>query len=248
MSVTALLLAFTVGLLSTVHCVSMCGGIMGALAFGLPPERRARLATLVPFLFAYNLGRVGSYVLIGALIGGFGGMLLGNGTAHAVLRWFAGLMMVAIGLYLAGWFPRFVSIERLGVPVWRRLQPLGRWLLPVQTWHRALLYGAVWGWLPCGLVYSMALSSAGQFGALNGGLYMGAFGLGTVLPVVTAGAFAGRAGQLRGSPRLNQLGGLIIICLGLLTLLFPGIGAPDALSVLCTPDNLDIVPTEHEHL
>ncbi|HEY0634427.1 MAG TPA: sulfite exporter TauE/SafE family protein [Gammaproteobacteria bacterium] len=162
-----------IGLFSTLHCLGMCGGIMGALTFSLPAEVRQDKSRLGQFLFAYNLGRISSYALAGALLGSLGGSLfalLSPRAGYLVLQVGAALMMTGVGLYLAGWFPRFARIERLGEPLWRRLEPFGRRLLPVRHPLRALLYGMIWGWLPCGLVYTALLLTVTSGDALAGAL------------------------------------------------------------------------------
>ena len=218
-------LAFVVGLFSALHCAGMCGGIVGALSFALPAETRARGDWLLGYLVAFNLGRVLSYALAGALFGWLGGALLGEGVRtwlYDGLRLIAALVVIGIGLYIGGWFPRFVWVERLGEPLWRRLDPLARRLLPVRSLPRALLYGAIWGWLPCGLVYTMLIGAPAQGDALGGALYMTLFGLGT-FPVMLLGGFA--AGRLFGfgrDRRLQVVAGIVIIVLGLSTLHFQG--------------------------
>lgn len=217
-------LAFTVGLFSAVHCIGMCGGIMGALSYGLPPELRQNSLRFLLFLLAYNSGRVISYAAAGALIGLLGGALLealGPGQGHRWLQWFAALIMVLIGLHVAGWLPRLAQVERLGAPLWRRLEPLGRRLMPVRSIPQAMAYGAVWGWLPCGLVYTMLISTATKVGPVNGALYMAAFGLGTLPSVVATGLLAGRLYRHAQNPYLKVVVGLVIILIGLLTLWFP---------------------------
>jgi hypothetical protein len=217
-------LAFTVGLFSAVHCIGMCGGIMGALSYGLPLELRQNSLRFSLFLLAYNSGRVLSYAAAGALIGLLGGTLLealGPGQGHRWLQWFAALIMVLIGLHVAGWLPRLAQVERIGAPLWRRLEPLGRRLMPVQSIPQAMAYGAVWGWLPCGLVYTMLISTATKVGPLNGALYMAAFGLGTLPAVVATGLLAGRLYRYANNPYLKVVVGLVIILIGLLTLWFP---------------------------
>jgi len=229
-------LAFTVGLFSTLHCVGMCGGIMGALSYGLAEEIRGRSPRFLAYLLVYNGGRILSYGAAGALMGAGGWELLdllGPGQGHRWLQWGAALIVVLIGLHVAGWLPRLAQLERIGVPLWRLLEPLGRRLMPVDSLPRALAYGMVWGWLPCGLVYTMLISTASRAGTLEGALYMVAFGLGTLPSVLATGLLAGRLYRFGRTPYLKEVVGVILVLLGLLTLWFPelldihGAGAVD---------------------
>ncbi|MFA9460413.1 sulfite exporter TauE/SafE family protein [Thiohalorhabdus methylotrophus] len=214
----ALPAALVLGLFSSLHCVGMCGGIMGALTMGLSPEVRDDRRRLLLYVAGYNLGRIASYALIGALVGGLGGglfALLDPERGLVVLRALAALMVGAVGLYLAGWFPRFAVVERLGAPLWRRLEPLGRRLFPITRASSAIIFGMIWGWLPCGMVYSALLVAAGQGGALPGGLFMLVFGLGTLPAVAGAGAATGLMTRLRRIPHLNRVLGLLLVVLAL---------------------------------
>jgi sulfite exporter TauE/SafE len=131
-------------------------------------------------------------------------------------------MMFSVGLYLAGWFPKFALVEKVGLPLWRKLEPLGKSLLPVRSaWH-ALLLGVVWGWLPCGLVYAAAVYSVSAGGGLQGALIMLMFGIGTLPAMVTVGMLSNRMIRLAQLPRVRRGAGLVIILLALLTLLFGG--------------------------
>jgi sulfite exporter TauE/SafE len=132
---------------------------------------------------------------------------------------------------VAGWLPRLTLIERIGVPLWRYLEPLGRRLLPVQSPLMALLYGAVWGWLPCGLVYTMLIATTAQADPLYGALHMAVFGLGTLPAVAATGMLAGRLYALMRMPYLKAVIGVIIVALGMVTLLFPAyFGGPATVS------------------
>lgn len=220
-----LALSFVVGLLSALHCIGMCGGIVGALSFSLPERTRRDWHRISMFILAYNGGRVASYAAAGAIFGSLGGTLIETGERvwlHDGLRWLAAVVLVGIGLYIAGWFPRFTLIERMGEPVWRFLEPYGRRLLPVTTLTRAALYGAVWGWLPCGLVYTMLLGAPAQGGPGAGALYMAMFGLGTLPVMLATGLFAGRLYRFAGDRRLQVASGLTVVTLGLFTLFFQG--------------------------
>ncbi|KPV39054.1 hypothetical protein AN478_12115 [Thiohalorhabdus denitrificans] len=214
----ALPAALVLGLFSSLHCVGMCGGIMGALTMGLSPEVRGDRRRLLLYVGGYNLGRILSYALIGALVGAVGAGLfavIDPERGPMVLRSIAALLVAAVGLHLAGWFPRFATVERLGVPLWRRLEPLGRRLFPVSSLPAAFAYGLIWGWLPCGMVYSAVILAAGQGGALPGALFMLAFGIGTLPAVAGAGAAAGLVARLRRIPHLSRVLGLILVVLGL---------------------------------
>lgn len=221
----SLLLAFVVGLFSALHCVGMCGGIMGALALSLSPAVRGSWGRLGLFLVAFNLGRVCSYGAAGALLGWLGQRLTAATAQtglHQGLRLLAALILIGVGLHMAGWFPRFAVIERIGAPLWRRLQPLGRLLLPVASLPRAVGYGAVWGWLPCGLVYSMLLSAPAQADPVGGALFMLSFGLGTLPTLIATGFLAGRLHQLARNPRVRVGAGLSVVALGLFALIYQG--------------------------
>ena len=147
-----LLSAFLVGLLGSTHCLGMCGGIVSALTFGVRADLRQSPRTLGPFLLAYNAGRIGSYTLAGLIAGAVGagafGVLPSNSTRW-VVKLVTGGFMIALGLYLAGWWPGLQTLEKWGGVLWLRIEPLGRKLLPVDHPLKALAFGIVWGWLPC---------------------------------------------------------------------------------------------------
>ena len=217
----SLLFALTVGFFSTLHCLGMCGGIIGALSFSLPEPIRQNRWRALPYLLAYNIGRILSYATAGALIGYLGMAVFTNISpkyGHTVLQWIAALFMIAIGLYLAGWFPRFALLENLGKPLWRKLEPLGQRLLPVKSPVQALVFGLVWGWLPCGLVYAAIVYAAASGGAVNGAMFMAFFGLGTLPTVLSAGILAHWVARLSQMPQLRRGAGIFIILLAVLTL------------------------------
>jgi len=209
-----LVAAALVGLFSLLHCVGMCGGIMGALTFGLAPELRGRRGPLLLFILAYNLGRILSYTLAGAMLGSVGlGLfaMLSPEWGYLVMQLLAALMLAGIGLYLGGWFPQFALIERIGQPLWQRLEPLGRRMLPVRTPLQALLYGMLWGWLPCGMVYSVLLWSMSSGGPAEGALLMAAFGVGTLPAIVGVGFGGSWLARVSRRPQARRLAGASLI-------------------------------------
>jgi sulfite exporter TauE/SafE len=182
---TGYLAVFLVGLLGGTHCMAMCGGIVGALTVGTPPGRRHW-----PLHLAYNLGRIASYALAGAVMGAVGqaGLLLeGALPVQMTLYVLANLMLVALGLYLVGVPQGLTFLERGGQKVWARLQPLTRRFLPATSVSRALPLGMLWGFLPCGMVYSVLSMTLLTGSALRGAGLMLAFGLGTLPNLLLAG-------------------------------------------------------------
>jgi hypothetical protein len=221
MAATSLVTAFLVGLLGGVHCVGMCGGIVAVLTAGLPRERRGRVLAQLPFLLGYNLGRIAGYTLAGAAMGALGLVALQFVPLHVaqrVLYSFAALVMVALGLYLGGWWQGLERIERLGALLWRRLEPLGRRFLPVRRPWQAAAVGLVWAFLPCGLVYSVLVWSVGSGGPLPGAALMLAFGLGTLPNLLGIGLLAGAAARLGEQRWLRRGAGVLVIGFGLFAL------------------------------
>ena len=209
-----LLSALVLGLLGGGHCLGMCGGLMGALTMAIPPEQRGKRLRL---LMAYNLGRISSYALAGLLIG-LAGWAVASSPAAMVLRVVAALLLISMGLYLAGWWSGLTRIEAIGKGLWRHIQPFASRLMPVTSLPRALLLGALWGWLPCGLVYSTLLWAASQGDALDSALLMLAFGVGTLPVLIATGLAAERLMALLRKRSVRVAGGVLVILFGLWTL------------------------------
>lgn len=214
--------AFVIGLASVLHCLGMCGSLVGAMTMSLPAAVRQHQGQLFLYTLAYNTGRVFSYVLAGLLMGALGEVLkqwLLPLSGATLLRLIAAMMVIALGLHLGGWAPRMAWIESLGRPLWKHLQPVGQRLLPVRSLGHAFVFGMIWGWLPCGMVYYALLMAPAQDGLIDSALFMAAFGLGTLLPMVTSGFLLGKMEGLRRSRWLRQFSGLVLIALGIATLM-----------------------------
>nr|WP_232961290.1 sulfite exporter TauE/SafE family protein [Pseudomonas putida] len=206
--------ALVLGLLGGGHCMGMCGGLMGALTLAIPPAQRGRRLRL---LVAYNVGRVLSYTVAGLMLG-VAGWAVANSPAVLVLRIMAALLLIAMGLYLAGWWSGLTRIEAMGRGLWRHLQPVASRLLPVSSLPRALLLGALWGWLPCGLVYSTLLWAASQGNASYSAGLMAAFGLGTWPVLLATGLAAERVNRLLRRRSVRVAGGMLVVLFGVWTL------------------------------
>jgi len=214
----SLLSAFLVGLLGGVHCVGMCGGIVAALSLGLPADDRA---IRWRYQLSYNAGRIASYSLAGALFGGIGWLASHWSGIHQVqlgLQLLAALFMIALGLYLGGWWNGLTRIERLGGVIWARLEPLGRRFLPVRSTGQALVLGAIWGWLPCGLVYSVLVWAISAGSPAQGAALLLSFGLGTLPNLLLMGAAADRLAARVRDVRTRQLAGVLVAGFGLYAL------------------------------
>ena len=208
----SLVTAFLAGLLGGAHCVGMCGGIVAAMS--LQGGRRQP----VSFHLGYNAGRLASYVVAGALAGLVGSAaflsdrLLPVQTALFVL---AQLVLILMGLYLAGLSRAVLWLERAGGALWQRLQPRFGRLLPITSFNGALTAGLLWGWLPCGLVYSVLVTALASGGTASGALLMLAFGLGTLPNLLAMGWAADRLRALAANRTVKLIAGLTVAGFGL---------------------------------
>ncbi len=209
------LAALLLGLISSAHCVGMCGGIMGALSLGVAAGDKAGRMRL---LLGYNLGRIASYSLMGAVAGLLAGTLAAVGGAQW-LRLLAGLLLLAMALYLAQWWRGLVYLENLGRYLWAYVQPLGKGLLPVTSLRQALLLGAIWGWLPCGLVYTALAYAMAQADWVGAASVMLAFGLGTLPAVLATGLLAQSFARLLQARALRLGFALLLAAFGMWTIL-----------------------------
>ena len=178
------------GLASGVHCVAMCGGIVAA--FDVNRVIPIREQIIWKNRIAFNLGRISTYAIAGASAGTLGAAAYASDVlpAQQTLQVAASVMLVAVGLYLAGAGRLLSRVEALGLPLWRRLQPLAGRLLPARTLPRAYAAGVVWGWLPCAMVYAALAAAAASGSAARGALGMAGFGLGTLPFLLAAGWLA----------------------------------------------------------
>ena len=200
---------FLVGLLGGTHCIGMCGGIVGALSLG----GRARWAMHL----AYNAGRILSYALAGALAGALGAAslaLAGPALVRVALYLLANLMLVALGLYLLGVTRALAFSERAGQRLWRHIQPLTSRFLPAKTALQAFPLGMLWGWLPCGLVYSALATALSAGSAAEGSLLMLAFGLGTLPNLLLAGILLARLREFVRHSAVRTASGLLVLGFG----------------------------------
>ena len=209
----SLMSAFLVGLLGGGHCVGMCGGIVGAVSMHLPQNK-----SKVPFLLSYNAGRILSYTLAGVIAGLVGAssfFLQHVLPIQRVLYGISSLMLIALGLYLAGIWHGVTYLEGAGKGIWKTLQPYSKRYIPVHNIKQAFFLGSLWGWLPCGLVYSGLIAAIATGSAINGGLLMLAFGLGTLPTLLTMGMAAVRLKTVLQNIWVRRASGLLVLGFGL---------------------------------
>jgi len=210
---TGFLAIFLVGLLGAGHCAGMCGGIVGALSAQGAGDRPAWSLHL-----GYNLGRILSYTLAGALVGALGGLGMAFGPVASIQLVFyvlANVMLVALGFYLMGLTRSLAVVERIGHLLWARIRPLTTRFLPVRRFGQAWALGMLWGWLPCGLVYSVLATALVSGSAERGALAMLVFGLGTLPNLLLAGILFTRFRRFAQASGVRLASGLLVLGFGL---------------------------------
>lgn len=252
MTGVALIPIFMLGLLGSLHCIGMCGGIVSAFSAASEPTRATRpfpavvvtiptvryqALTDVAQVVAYNSGRIGSYTAAGAIVGGLAGgvySLSNISTLQVAGYWLANLMLVALGLYLMDAWRGLARLEAWGQILWSRLRPLMRPMLPMDSMGKAFALGGIWGWLPCGMVYSVLLTAMFSGSALSGASVMLAFGLGTLPALLGLGILGNRLRALAQQRSVRIACGLIVLAFGVLGLLrASGVVANGWLDILC---------------
>lgn len=213
------LAGLVMGFLGSSHCLGMCGGIAAALSSSSRRDGAGASRDAMATAITQNLGRVSSYGVAGAAAGAFGAAFSGLGGADGMfaLRSLAALLIVATGLYLAGLSGAVTRIEAIGGALWRRLGPVAGRLRRSDSAVAAFAFGALWGWLPCGLVYSALAVAAASGSATEGAMTMAGFGLGTLPATLAIGLFAGRGQALLRSLSARRAAGAMVVAFGVWT-------------------------------
>lgn len=220
--------AFVMGLLGGTHCAGMCGGIVSGLTLGISRDNRDNSATLSLYLLAYNSGRILSYIIAGIIISSIGNIAdsIGGGMeVRKILTLIASVVMILLGLYLTGWWTvAIIKIEQAGAVLWRTIEPFAKKFIPIRSTRQAVIAGMLWGWLPCGLVYTALLWAMSADTALQGGVIMASFGIGTLPALLGIGYFSNRVIIHLQKQWVRTMAGIMVAGLGiaqLQTLYFP---------------------------
>jgi len=208
--------AFIVGVLGAGHCIAMCGGVSGMLLSALPKSTQSSAHS--PFILAYNVGRISSYALIGAIVGYSSSIAAKSiGLPLNIFKFISGLFLILLGLYLGQWHMLLNRIEAIGKRLWKFISPLSKRCLPVNSTPKALALGAIWGWLPCGLVYSTLTWSLASGNPADGALIMASFGLGTLPALFTISFGALSIKTLLQNRLLKKFTAVLLIIYGIYT-------------------------------
>lgn len=210
-----LISAFLLGLLGSGHCLGMCGGLSSALGLNTQPISPLGSGKLLNLnILAYNLGRVISYSFAGLIVGSIGFWLAKHLSGLNVLRYLSGIMLILMGLYLGKWFNGIMYTEKLGKLLWPYLQPLSKKFIPIRSFKDAFIVGMVWGWLPCGLVYSALIWASLESNIFASTLIMLCFGLGTLPAMLATGIFAQQFNQFVRKPWFRNASACLMIMFG----------------------------------
>lgn len=231
--------AFIIGLLGSGHCLAMCGGITTMLTSAIDnptnlPTTKVSLKGDIPvqvtssysscspqvfranLVFFYHFGRIASYCLIGAIVGFSGSIAAKNiGLPLAGLRLVAALFLILLGLYIGRWLFWLNRIESLGKGLWRYLSPMAKYVIPVNNRKKALGLGALWGWLPCGLVYSTLTWALASGSSVTGATIMLFFGLGTLPALVALSLGISSIKNLLVNPTFRKAMAILLIAYGI---------------------------------
>jgi sulfite exporter TauE/SafE len=204
--------AFLLGLIGSVHCAVMCGGIAGYL------QKGSTTSSAILLSLAMSAGRLASYALAGTIASLVGSSLVGWAgpeISHNLMQLFVGLFLILLGISLTGRWNGLSWVEKQGGHFWKILSPFTRHVLPATTYPRAFAAGALWGWLPCGLVYSALVLVMGSGDVITGAGSMIAFGIGT-LPVLTFIGVTSWHLQVKSKPLVRQSAGAIVMLFGVM--------------------------------
>lgn len=206
-----ILTALLMGLTGSAHCLTMCGSLSVALGFSIPKHKSFWLYALF-----VSFGRVFGYGVIGLTANVIAQSILVASNGHILyLSILSGVLMIGIGLHISGLSSVIVRIEVIGRFIDKALTPIKQKIMPIDSLGKCLLYGLLWGFLPCGLVYtalSLALVSPTPGAAFG---VMVVFGFTTIPAVVGMTIFSRQLTKIFNNQIIKLLLGAIISCVGL---------------------------------
>lgn len=214
-----LISCFLIGLVGSSHCIGMCGGLVSAFHFSLPKSYQTPTRLFI-YQSLYNSGRICSYIFMGLVVGSMSAKVTHSFGFQALLylRLFASVMLFMLGLYLLGLWQIISKLEKIGFYLWKYISPFSKKLMPVNHPFKAFGLGVIWGWLPCGLIYSTLTLAFSSGNSLQGGLAMLCFGLGTMPAMLFAGASIPLLKSVLGHSFFRKVMGTSMVLFGALML------------------------------
>ena len=203
------------GLVGSGHCIVMCGGIASSLQIANETLNSIKVSLM------YNAGRAMSYMIAGALVASLGNAFAKQNSTFALgLKVFSGVFMLLVGLYVMRISGSLKWLEQLGKTlIWQHIIKLNKHLLPINTYPKAWLYGMLWGWLPCGLVYSALTWTLQAPTPIYGSAIMLSFALGTLPAMLLVGQTAQTLSHFLNRPYIRWAMGSIFIWYGIYLLI-----------------------------
>ena len=206
--ISIFLSGIAIGLAGAGHCLGMCGGLASLLSVGGKIKHS--------WLVVYNVGRGLSYLAFTLLLSSalYYGLADYYTQSMQPLRTLAGIIMILMGLYICGASRLILVTEKAGRLLWKSIQPAAKSLLPIRSSKQALLAGIIWGWLPCGLVYSTVLWATSLGSVSLSMIAITGFILGTLPSMLLAGLFSQQLKDIWQRYQLKWLFGISIILYG----------------------------------
>lgn len=206
--------ALLLGLMGAGHCLAMCGGIITTLSISSDGGTSKNNWS---FIILYQLGRISSYTFFGA-IAGWLGLQFTELSPLPILKTLSGLLLIAMALYMSQIWLGLSYLEKIGKLLWTKISPVTKHLMPVKNNKQALFLGTVWGWLPCGLVYTSLGYALSLGDSVLSAAFMFIFGVGTLPATVFAGSASLTLKSFLNRKSIKLISALLFLLMGIFTL------------------------------
>ena len=197
---------FVIGLFTSFHCISMCGGInLSQCLNNNVTSDKGRLSTVKP-AFLYNLGRVISYTIFGGIVGGIGSVISFTGWMQGLVQLIAGIFMVIMGLNMLNIFPWLRKLNP-------RMPKFFAKKIKSKNNNSPFFVGLLNGLMPCGPLQAMQIYALSTGSVTKGALSMFLFSLGTVPLMFGLGALSSYMSK-KFSNKIMKFGAILVVILG----------------------------------
>ena len=203
---TSYSMLFIIGLFTSLHCVSMCGGINLSQCINYNDTiDKGTLSTIKP-AFLYNLGRVISYTIFGAIVGGIGSIISFTGWMQSLIQLIASIFMIIMGLNMLNIFPRLIKLKP-------RMPKIFAKKFKSTNNNSPFFIGLLNGFMPCGPLQAMQIYAISTGSVTKGAISMFLFSLGTVPLMFGLGTLSSYMSK-KFSNKIMKFGAILVIVLG----------------------------------